>query len=276
MCIRDSISSIEIPDGYTVLACLHPLAVNCQTFTSSQATLPAGRDNAISFIRVTTSPLLFDFDFDDAFSSDTVNGSFSVDKFDLTSDGSRLVSIGNFSTVDNQTRGRIAAFETAGLPNARATLSGWNTELYLRSCSPRFPQYITDLDIAPDDSYLVIVSRGAYFRAQPGCDTTARFELGGSTTVDPTWLNYSGGDSLWGVGISDEAIYIGGHMRWLNNPFANNSAGVGGIPRSGLAALDPINGMPFDWVADRNPRGCLLYTSPSPRDATLSRMPSSA
>ena len=25
-----------------------------------------------------------------------------------------------------------------------------------------------------------------------------------------------------------------------------------------------------------NPRGCLLYTSPSPRDATLSRMPSSA
>ena len=27
-----------------------------------------------------------------------------------------------------------------------------------------------------------------------------------------------------------------------------------------------------DW----HPKGCLLYTSPSPRDATLSRMPSSA
>ena len=26
----------------------------------------------------------------------------------------------------------------------------------------------------------------------------------------------------------------------------------------------------------RDPWGCLLYTSPSPRDATLSRMPSSA
>ena len=26
----------------------------------------------------------------------------------------------------------------------------------------------------------------------------------------------------------------------------------------------------------RNPKTCLLYTSPSPRDATLSRMPSSA
>ena len=28
---------------------------------------------------------------------------------------------------------------------------------------------------------------------------------------------------------------------------------------------------PFEWLND-----CLLYTSPSPRDATLSRMPSSA
>ena len=27
---------------------------------------------------------------------------------------------------------------------------------------------------------------------------------------------------------------------------------------------------------NHNPKGCLLYTSPSPRDATLSRMPSSA
>ena len=32
----------------------------------------------------------------------------------------------------------------------------------------------------------------------------------------------------------------------------------------------------FDARADGYARGCLLYTSPSPRDATLSRMPSSA
>jgi len=29
-------------------------------------------------------------------------------------------------------------------------------------------------------------------------------------------------------------------------------------------------------TAGRGTKGCLLYTSPSPRDATLSRMPSSA
>ena len=32
----------------------------------------------------------------------------------------------------------------------------------------------------------------------------------------------------------------------------------------------------FDENLDINDMGCLLYTSPSPRDATLSRMPSSA
>ena len=32
----------------------------------------------------------------------------------------------------------------------------------------------------------------------------------------------------------------------------------------------------IDVVDARESKGCLLYTSPSPRDATLSRMPSSA
>ena len=32
----------------------------------------------------------------------------------------------------------------------------------------------------------------------------------------------------------------------------------------------------FNWLRDEDFKNCLLYTSPSPRDATLSRMPSSA
>ena len=39
-----------------------------------------------------------------------------------------------------------------------------------------------------------------------------------------------------------------------------------------LGAKNIINRAEFD----KDPRPCLLYTSPSPRDATLSRMPSSA
>ena len=45
--------------------------------------------------------------------------------------------------------------------------------------------------------------------------------------------------------------------------------------------FDPdLNGFPDDLEFDQNRmphnKACLLYTSPSPRDATLSRMPSSA
>ena len=32
----------------------------------------------------------------------------------------------------------------------------------------------------------------------------------------------------------------------------------------------------MDWMEQEQERGCLLYTSPSPRDRTRSRMPSSA
>ena len=43
---------------------------------------------------------------------------------------------------------------------------------------------------------------------------------------------------------------------------------------------NPINGQPLEGEYIYQPNagfsGCLLYTSPSPRDATLSRMPSSA
>ena len=44
------------------------------------------------------------------------------------------------------------------------------------------------------------------------------------------------------------------------------------VPDQGLAAMFYVTGLGFT----RDPYICLLYTSPSPRDATLSRMPSSA
>ena len=45
-----------------------------------------------------------------------------------------------------------------------------------------------------------------------------------------------------------------------------------------LDSLIQIHSITWDWVKGHSghPENCLLYTSPSPRDATLSRMPSSA
>ena len=41
-------------------------------------------------------------------------------------------------------------------------------------------------------------------------------------------------------------------------------------------AVTSLPGLPADWAGRHWAGICLLYTSPSPRDATLSRMPSSA
>ena len=45
-------------------------------------------------------------------------------------------------------------------------------------------------------------------------------------------------------------------------------------PFMALPTMAVVLGSPGFW--SRDPETCLLYTSPSPRDATLSRMPSSA
>ena len=34
----------------------------------------------------------------------------------------------------------------------------------------------------------------------------------------PTWVNYTGGDSLTSVAITGPAVYVAGHQRWANNP----------------------------------------------------------
>ena len=58
------------------------------------------------------------------------------------------------------------------------------------------------------------------------------------------------------------------------------NVGVGtGVAWLAVAAVALLTGgMLLDWKLDldKSVRTCLLYTSPSPRDATLSRMPSSA
>ena len=56
-------------------------------------------------------------------------------------------------------------------------------------------------------------------------------------------------------------------------------------PTKGLKVSDKLRQRKYDpvlkqhvWFVEKKmpPHSCLLYTSPSPRDATLSRMPSSA
>jgi hypothetical protein len=185
--------------------------------------------------------------------TDTWNGgTVGLSKFAMTPDGSRLVAVGNFRNVNGQSRPQIAMVDTSG---SNAQLTDWATTRFTTTCSARFETYLNAVDISPDGQYFVVVTTGAYSGGPNSgtlCDTASRWEVNRSGPgQQPTWVDYTGGDTLTAVEITGAAIYVGGHQRWMNNPFAADRLGPGGVARSGIAALDPANGLPFSWNPGR-------------------------
>ncbi|MET7834600.1 hypothetical protein ABZS44_17470 [Micromonospora sediminicola] len=167
-----------------------------------------------------------------------------VEALDVSPDGRKLVLAGNFSTVAGVARHQLAV---ADLTAAGATLSGWSTDRYQPPCARTMPAYLRGVDIAPDGSWFVVVTTGGPF---PGtlCDTAARFEFGAATAgKQPTWANYTGGDTLLSVAVTGAAVYVGGHQRWLDNPLGRNSAGAGAVSRPGIGAIHPTTGRALPW-----------------------------
>jgi PKD domain/Malectin domain len=180
-----------------------------------------------------------------------------VSKIDVTPDGTRMVAIGNFKFVDGQSRDQVAMWN---LGTTAALRTDWQTHRYEPACfSWAYDSYIRDVDFSPDGSYFVIAATGGGNGTL--CDTAARFETGATgTDIQPTWVDYAGGDTVLSIAITGTAVYAGGHMRWMNNPNASDFAGGGAVPRPGIVALDPANGMPLSWNPGRNPRGAGAYS----------------
>jgi Domain of unknown function (DUF5122) beta-propeller len=176
-------------------------------------------------------------------------GATNVYRFAVNPAGNRLVAIGNFTTVAGQPRRQAFMVRL----ESTATLSLWHPPALDRQCtSTKLPVYLKDVDFSPDGSYFVFASSG--FVPQSGdigttvCDAVARFETANeSNTVTPTWLNYTGGDTLHSVAATGAAVYAQGHQRWMDNPFGRDSAGQGAVARSGIAALDPVTGKALSW-----------------------------
>ena len=178
-----------------------------------------------------------------------------IQRMDISPDGDTIVAIGNFATVNGLDRRQVVVINVGSNP---ASVANWQTDRYKNSCSSTFDTYMRDVDIDPSGTYFVIATTGAFFGGATSgvlCDTVTRWELNQSGSgLQPNWIDYSGGDSIWSVLSTGHAIYMGGHNRWMNNAFAGDSAGPGSVPRVGTAALDPLNGLPLDWTATREPR----------------------
>ena len=173
--------------------------------------------------------------------------------FDISPDGSQMVAVGNFRTAGGLPRVQIAKI-TLGATSASVDTT-FNTTGYEPLCySFAYDSTVRQTSYDPTGSYFVVTATGGGNNSL--CDTTTRWEANATgTDVQPTWAAFAGGDSIMGLAVTEKAVYIGGHQRWMNNPDGNDSPGPGAVPRSGIAALDPANGLALSWNPGRNPRG---------------------
>lgn len=167
----------------------------------------------------------------------------------VTPDGSTLAIGGTFLQVNSASHPRIALISTGGGVGHMATLNTWTAPILANNCSSEH-NYVNAIDFSSDGSFFAISTTGYKAGSQPGiCDAVARFPTSATgTTVQPTWINYTGGDSYHSVAVIGNIVYAGGHNRWVNNECGNNGVcEANAVLVNGLAALDPNTGLALPW-----------------------------
>jgi hypothetical protein len=162
-------------------------------------------------------------------------GPVEVYRFAVNPAGTRLAAVGNFTVVGGQTRYRAFML----ILGATASLNAWYYPPLQNLCrAGSLPDYMRDVDFSPDGSWFAVVSTGHIPQAggvgRDLCDATARFETAVPNPNRPTWINYTGGDTLHSVAATDVAVYVQGHRRWLDNPQGADTAGPGAVSRPGI------------------------------------------
>ena len=193
------------------------------------------------------------------------NAPVGVHRMAISPDGTRLVAVGNFKTVDGVTHDQIMMVDL-GATSADVD-PNWNTSGYTATCaSGAYDTYMRDIDFAPDGSYFTVAATGGgtFDQNTDGtrafCDTVTRWTTTDTgSDVQPVWIDYTGNDSFESIASTGTAIYLGGHQRWVNNSAASDSPGEGSVPRPGIVAVNPANGLPYAWNPGRNPRGAGAY-----------------
>jgi hypothetical protein len=177
----------------------------------------------------------------------TYAGPTRVYRFAVNPAGSRLVGIGNFTSVGGMAR-RQAFMLNLG---PTVTVSPWYDTNFDRQCaSDQFPAYLRDVDFGPRGDVFGFAGTG--FVPATGdigrtvCDAAALYATTDAPSR-PLWINYTGGDTLHSIAITGAVVYVGGHQRWLDNPYGVNDAGPGAVPRAGIGAISTSTGRAIAW-----------------------------
>jgi hypothetical protein len=191
-------------------------------------------------------------------------GPTDIYRFTVNRAGTRLVAIGNFTTVNGQLRERAFMLD---LPSTgSATLNPWYYRYLVNECrADSLPAQLRGVDFSPDGSYFVMVSTGFIPDTAEGvgrdiCDATARFDTTIANPDRPRWINYTDGDTLHSVVVTGSAIYVQGHPRWLETAPGTDDF----VDRLGIGALDP-NGVLLPWNPGKTRAvgGKVLYATPA-------------
>jgi hypothetical protein len=173
-----------------------------------------------------------------------------VEHFDISPDGSKLIAVGALLKSGGAERTQIAMFDVAG---GSAALTSWYTDAYKPACMQGFDTYLRQVKFSPDGKYFVVAATGRASSSIKLCDSAARFEMTGSGRHNPTWVQRTGGDSLYAVAVTGAAVYVGGHQRYLDNPYGSdtNGPGPGAVSRVGIGAVSPSTGKALSWNPTR-------------------------
>lgn len=182
--------------------------------------------------------------------TDPRKGALKVFNLAVNPQDTRLVINGTFTRVNGERRYQIAMIDTTASP-ARPTT--WSTERYSTLCNyAAFDTYMRGMDFSPDGSYFVVVTTGGPYGTSQLCDTAARWETNRTgSRQNPTWVNWTGGDTLLSTAVTGAAVYVGGHQRWQDNPYGFDTPGPGAVERPGIAALNPATGKALSWNPTR-------------------------
>jgi hypothetical protein len=173
-----------------------------------------------------------------------------VEHFDISPDSTRLVAVGALPKSGAAERTQIAMFDVAG---PTAELTSWFTDAYKPECMQGFDTYLRQVKFSPDGKYFVVAATGRASSPIKLCDSAARFEVAGSGRHNPTWVQRTGGDSLYAVAVTGAAVYVGGHQRYLDNQYGSDKGGPGpgAVPRIGIGAVNPSTGKALTWNPTR-------------------------
>ncbi len=143
------------------------------------------------------------------------------------------------------------------------SVMGWSTDFWGVNMVTT-----VDAEVSPDGTYVVVAGDGGDFPFM-GRDSAVAFSIADRNRAgqEPMWIarNF---DSTYAVGISDDAVYLGGHFCWVESElapdpwpgdgeFTNNNSCHGLFPagrfapyvvnRDQIAAVDPATGHALLW-----------------------------